>query len=160
MTDEIVINASRDFVFSYVSDYSNDVNWREGVIGMKCSTRENIFVGTRTKETMRFFGRTFITIARITEYSPFNKIAFRSVTGKYPVYGFRQIEETGGYSKFIYSLTIEFKGLSLLLAPLMFPLYKKKIMRDLLKLKSILEPAYITKIKNFSVYKIPFGFYS
>ena len=160
MIDDIIINTPQDFVFGYISDYSNDVNWREGVTGMKCSTKENIFVGTQTRETMKLWGKTFTTIARVTEYAPYNKIAFRSITGKIPIHGYRLVEAAGGYSRFIYSLTIEFKGLSLLLAPLMIRMYKKKIRRDLLKLKSILESAYLTKIENFSEYKIPFGFYS
>ena len=158
--DEIVINASRELVFGFVSDYSNDVKWREGVIGMKCSTKENIFLGTRTRETMKFLGRTFITIARVTEYSPFTKIAFRSVTGKIPVHGYRLTEGVEGYTKFTYSLTIELQGFSLLFDPLMTAIYRKRIRRDLLKLKSILEAEYIKRLETYSEYRIPFGFYS
>ncbi len=158
--DEIVINASREFVFGFVSDYTNDLKWREGVIGMKCSTKENIFLGTRTRETMKFLGSTFITVARVTEYSPFTKIAFRSVAGKFPVHGYRQIDGVEGYSKFTYSLTIELSGFAKIFNPLLKSIYKKRIQRDLVKLKSILEPAYINKLENYSEYKIPFGFYS
>lgn len=158
--DEIVINASREFVFGFVSDYSNDVKWREGVIGMKCSTKENIFLGTRTRETMKFLGRTFITVARVTEYSPFTKIAFRSTTGKIPVYGYRQIDGVEGYSKFTYSLTIELSGITALFNPLLTSIYKKRIQQDLIKLKSIIEKIYNDKLENYTECKIPFGFYS
>jgi hypothetical protein len=160
MIDDIVIESPKDFVFKFIADYTNDIKWREGVIEMECSTKENISVGTNTRETMKLWGKTYTTIARVTEYAPYNKIAFRSITGKIPIHGYRLVESAGGYSRFIYSLTIEFKGLSLLLAPLMIRMYKKKIRRDLLKLKSILEPEYLTKIESFSVYKIPFRFNS
>jgi hypothetical protein len=160
MTDEIMINASRDFVFNFVSDYANDVKWREGVIDMKCSTKANIFVGTRTKETMKFLGKSYNTIARVTEFTPFHIIAFRSVSGKLPVHGFRKVEDIAGYTRFIYSLTIEFKGLSKISSPVIVWFYKKRIKRDLLKLKSILESDYIRQLESFDEYKMPFGFYS
>lgn len=160
MTDEIIINAPKDFVFKFISDYTNDVKWREGVVGMKCSTKENIFVGTRTRETMKFLGKTYTTIARVTEYTPFNRIAFRSVTGKIPVHGFRLVEDAGGYSRFVYSLTIELNGLSLLISPLLTSIYKSRINRDLKKLKSILESEYMRQIERYAEYKIGFGFYA
>lgn len=160
MIEEIVINAPQDFVFGFISDYSNDVKWREGVTGMKCSTKENIFVGTRTRETMKLWGRPYTTIARVTEYEPYNKIAFRSVTGKIPVHGYRLVEDAGGYSRFIYSLTIELTGLAVLLSPVLASMYKKRIKVDLQKLKSLLEAEYSDKMKVYSEYRIPFGFYS
>ncbi|QQS35621.1 MAG: SRPBCC family protein [Ignavibacteriales bacterium] len=158
--DEIMINAPANFVFGFISDYSNDVKWREGVIDMKCSTRDNIFIGTRTRETMKMLGRNFITVARVTEYSPYNRIAFRSVVSEVPVNGYRELKDVNGSTNFTYSLSLELRGVYKLFSPFIVSMYSKRVKRDLEKLKMILDEEYVYKVRQYTEYKIPFGFYS
>lgn len=136
----IVISASKEKVFSFISDYTNDIQWREGVLEMKQEPTHKTDVGTVTFETIRFMGRKLIVKAKVIEYILNEKVSFKTVDAPMNIEGFRKVEDDkNSKTKFTYSLSAELTGLYKLFTSSIIKMYDKRIEGDLIRLKTILE---------------------
>ena len=125
-------------VFAFAGDYANDPLWRKGVLAMSYESGVPPAVGTRTRETMRSLGRTAVTIAEITEYSP-ARTAFRSLAGPVPCNGTREFAASTGGTIFTYSLTLRPTGLLRAMEPILKMVFVQQVRADLRRLKHHLE---------------------
>jgi uncharacterized membrane protein len=139
VTERITIHRSPEDVYSFVSDYRNDVLWRHGVTEMTLDPPAPVRVGTRTREVMRFFGRRLLTEAEVTEVVPNQRTAFRSSSGPISVTGFRQVEPADGATEITFNLEGEMDSLFSALAPILKPMFRRQVSRDLVRLKMYLE---------------------
>lgn len=126
--------------FAFAGDYSNDPKWRAGVLTMEYRTAGPVGIGTRTRETMRSMGRTAVTLAEITDYSP-ARTAFRSLSGPIACDGSREFAASATGTTFTYSLTLRPTGFLRLLEPLLKRVFQRQIRQDLIRLKRQLEAA-------------------
>lgn len=134
----VEIACSPEVVFRYAGNYANDPEWRTGVLAMVYETSGAPAVGVRTRETMRSMGRTIVTIAEITEYSP-ARTAFRSLSGPVGCDGSREFAGHGGETRFTYSLTVRPTGLLRVLEPFLRVALSSQVRRDMSRLKNRLE---------------------
>lgn len=125
-------------VFEFAGDYANDPAWRAGVIQMTYEGSNSAAVGVRTRETMRTFGRTAVTVAEITEYSS-TRTAFRSLSGPVACEGSREFITNPLGTKFSYSLTLYPSGAVRVLEPLLRIVFQRQAKADLQRLKAHLE---------------------
>jgi len=125
-------------VFAFAGDYSKDPLWRKGVLAMSYESSVPPAVGTRTRETMRSLGRTAVTVAEITEYSP-ARTSFRSLSGPVPCNGTREFAASPGGTIFTYSLTLRPTGLLRALEPILRLVFVQQVRADLRRLKHHLE---------------------
>lgn len=132
-TDEI--ERPPEVVFAFAGDYANDPQWRTGVVGMTYDTSGGPAVGARTRETMRAVGRTVVTLAEVTEYSP-TRTAFRGLSGPVRCDGSREFVAAPRGTRFTYSLTLRPMGLLRLLEPLLEFTMSRQVRRDVRNLKS------------------------
>lgn len=136
----IIISASKEKVFSFISDYTNDTQWRDGVLEMKQEPTQKTDVGTITFETIKFMGRKLIVKAKVVEYIPNEKVSFKTLTAPMNIEGFRKVEDDkNNTTKFTYSLSAELTGLYKLFTSSIIKMYDKRIEGDLINLKTILE---------------------
>ena len=129
---------SPDVVFEFAGDYANDPSWRAGVLSMVYETSGPPAIGARTRETMRGLGRTAVTVAEVTEYSP-SRTAFRSLSGPVPCDGSREFLATSAGTRITYSLTLRPTGALRVLEPLLRRLFAKRVRADVRRLKHHLE---------------------
>jgi len=127
-------------VFAFAGDYANDTSWRKGVLSMVYETRGPPRVGARTRETMRSMGRTAVTVAEVTEYSP-SRTAFRSLSGPVTCEGVREFIATPAGTRFTYSLTLRPAGALRALEPLLRLVLARQVRDDVRRLKLQLESA-------------------
>jgi len=139
ITETILVDCSLEDVFKFISNYKNDTKWRGGVIEMHQFPDYNTFVGTTTIETIKLFGQKYFISAEVYEYENNKKISFRTTDGLFKVTGCREVNRENGKTKFTYSLSAELTGVYKLFSNPIKNSYKKRIMRDLNKLKQILE---------------------
>lgn len=147
VTETVLVDRPVEQVFAYVTDYRQDVNWRQGVTEMQMVPNGPAGVGTRTVETMRAYGRTLRTTAEITGFEPNRRADFRAVDGPMPVSGSRIFKGRGGQTLVTYYITGELDALFSLLWPLLRRSYRRQIAGDLLRLKQRLEgaaPVHVT----------------
>jgi hypothetical protein len=136
----IIISVSKEKVFSFISDYTNDTQWRDGVLEMKQEPTHKTDVGTITFETIKFMGRKLIVKAKVAEYIPNEKVSFKTLTAPMNIEGFRKVgADKNNTTKFTYSLSAELTGLYKLFTSSIIKMYDKRIEGDLNKLKTILE---------------------
>jgi hypothetical protein len=140
IVEEIMIYRDPKTVFRYVSDFTNDVKWRSGVIKMKQSTCGFTETGTVTRETLKLLGHKWTNLAKITGCEENKKISFKVVKGIEGVSGYRSVYEiANNCTGFIYSLSISPKGIFKIITPLIIKSFRKRIRKDLRRLKQLLE---------------------
>lgn len=136
--ESIVIQQPPEVVFAYISDYTRDPQWREGVVEMTQSTAPTQ-LGVTTVELLEFNGEAYETEAEVVEFEPNRKVAFRATSSQYPTHGWRTVEPVEGGTRFTYYLDIEMGGMMRLFAPLMGRMFTQTVRHSLQKLKDILE---------------------
>ena len=140
ITKSIIIQLSKEKVFTFISDYSNDVKWRDGVLEMKQVPADRTNIGTETFETIKFMGRKITVKAMVIEYIPNEKVSFRTVSAPMATEGYRKVEDYENMAvKFTYSLSAELTGIYKLFSSSIIKMYSKRIEGDLITLKNILE---------------------
>lgn len=140
IVEEIMIYRHPEVVFRFISDFTHDVMWRNGIIEMKQSTHGFTATGTVTKETIKLIGRKWENVAKITNFKENNKISFKVVKGIQGVTGYRSVYEiSNNCTGFIYSLSFKPEGIFKFITPLIQKSFRKRIRKDLKRLKKILE---------------------
>lgn len=139
LSESILIDCCLEDVFKFVSNYTNDVKWRGGVIEMLQFPDYNTSIGTKTIETIKLFGQKQFISAEIYEYENNKKVSFRTTEGLFKVKGSREVSKENNYTKFTYSLSAELTGVYKLFAGLIKNNYSKRVLNDLKKLKNLLE---------------------
>ena len=135
----ILIDCPLEEVFAFVSKYKNDTKWRKGVVEMLQFPDYSTFVGTTTIETIKFLGQKQVISAEVCEYVKNKKVSFRTTDGLFQVTGSRDVSRENNKTKFTYALSADLKGIYKLFAGPIAHSFEKRISKDLVKLKQILE---------------------
>lgn len=135
----IIINLPVEHVFAYISRYENDPQWRVGVVRMDQSPKGAAQLGTVTREVLKAMGRTNETLAKVVEYEPNSKIAFKSFRAEVPVDGWRAVEAVEGGTRFTYALHMDLNGMYGLVSPIILWMFQTRLDNDLKSLKTVLE---------------------
>lgn len=139
VTGTVLIDRPSRDVFAIVGNYENDPRWRTGVSEMRHDPPGEVRVGMVTHEVIRFMGRTMEIDAEIVEYEPGRKTAFRTVSDVLSAEGFRLVEEEGTLTRFTYHSDVELDAAYRPFTPLIRWVFKRRVARDLQKVKAILE---------------------
>jgi len=127
-------------VFAYAGDFRNDVAWRGEVSELVYLTPDPIAVGSRERETARFFGRTAVTETRVTAFDVPRRVAFEHISGPYRVRGSRAFEPVPGGTRFTFILDSEVSAaFERLLVPVLRRLFQRQMDQNVARLKSTLE---------------------
>ncbi|MBZ0281542.1 MAG: SRPBCC family protein [Anaerolineae bacterium] len=135
----IMIGLPAEAVFAYISNYENDPQWRAGVTRMDQSPKGAAQLGTVTREVLKAMGRANETLAKVVEYEPNRKIAFKSFRAEVPVDGWRAVESVEGGTHFTYYLHMDLSGMYGLMSPIILWMFQTRLEGDLKTLKSVLE---------------------
>lgn len=139
ITDQIAIHRPAAEVFAFACDYRNDVRWRTGVVELRVEPDGPCQLGSRTRETLRFFGQTMITEGLVTDVDEGRAVAFRSTSGPLPVQGRREVVPDGEGATFSFRIAAEPKGMYRLLSGFMERRFRRQLREDLEKLKRAIE---------------------
>ena len=139
VTEHILIDNPADEVFAFIGNYENDPKWRAGVFEMQHDPPGEAQVGTITREVMRFMGQKTVNYAEVVEYEFGHKTAFETTTGPISATGYRLVEREGQQSRFTYQAQSELSGTYRLLSPIIVWIFRRRVQKDLKRLKQILE---------------------
>ncbi|MEZ4862744.1 MAG: SRPBCC family protein [Caldilineaceae bacterium] len=135
----IRIDAPIDTVYDYISNYTNDPQWRCGVVQVTQDPPPPARLGARTHERFRMLGLHFETRAEVTSYRVNTVIGFTALSSAFPLWGQRRVHVEEGATRFTYQLTARFHGPYRLLRPLLVWQFERRLQQDLERLKRILE---------------------
>lgn len=140
VSEWIVIALPTEAVFEFVSSYENDPLWREGISAMTQTPPGSPHVGTRTVEVGRFLGRRLVTSGEVTASEAGRMVAFRGLMAGTPVSSSRTVEPVGErQAAFTYRASAQLRGVYRLLEPLVAASFRRRLSRDLRRLRARLE---------------------
>lgn len=132
----IEVAAPPEAVWRAIADYRRDPEWREGV-RMEAEPAGLVRDGTVTRERLRMMGSWHATTARIRDVEPGR--AFRFVSDDGRVDGTRRIEPRAGGSRVTVTIRVGVPRLMAPLAPLLGWLFRRRVTRDLARLRRLVE---------------------
>ena len=136
-SSEIVIDRPRDDVFAFLADPENDPRWRRGVLELKRVSGDGI--GARYAQAVKGpGGRRISADIEITELTPGQAIAFRTVTGPVRPRGRYLLDAADGGTRVRFELEADVNGLKRLIAPMVQKTMKSEV-SQLDSLKRVIE---------------------
>jgi uncharacterized membrane protein len=136
-SNEIVINCARDDVFAFLADPQNDPQWRSGVLDLERVSGSGI--GARYSQGVKGpGGRRIPADIEITELTPGEAIAFKTVTGPVRPRGRYVLAAGDGGTRVHFELEADVKGLKRLITPIVQKTMNNEV-RQLDSLKRVIE---------------------
>ena len=135
----VVINRPLGDVWAYADDPSNGVNWQEKLVETTKLSEGPNAVGSQFREVRRAPGQKIESTYELTEYEKQKRVAWSTITGKFPMRGSMSLEAEGDGTRVSFELEAPPGGLFALLQPIMGPMVRGQVKTDFENLKRILE---------------------
>ena len=137
-TSEILIRRPRREVASYMFDPSHDAEWTTGVLAVQPLTPGWLRPGSRVERTVRFLGRRFDYTYEVTE-TVGDALVAMEVDHPFPMRIRYELEEAGDRTRARIRAAGEPGGFFRLAGPLLEPMVRRSIGRDLEQLRDRME---------------------
>lgn len=137
---DTTIGRSAEDVFGYVSDFSKNPTWQNGMKSCEWLTEPPVGVGSRYVQRAGFLGRSINSTFEVIEYVPGMRIKAHTIESTFPIIFTRWVTALGDSECRVQArIEGDSKGFFRMLEPLMAPLVRRSIKRDYDKLKTLLE---------------------
>ena len=128
-------------VWDAIADYGFDRAWRKGLTDMTPDPPGGPAVGTKVHEVLRSSGREYVADTVVTSVDPGVSYEF---SGSGTIGGLRggrsvRASEDGNGSVFTYDIRLEPKGGMRMLRPILGPMVRSGLKKDLQRLRALLE---------------------
>jgi carbon monoxide dehydrogenase subunit G len=139
--ESVQIRKSPAEVWAAIADYSFDHEWRKGLLEMTPDPPGQPARGTRVHEVVRSSGRDFVADTVVTDLDPGTSYRFEGTGTIGGVAGGRTVRAApeGTGAVFTYAIELQPKGGMRLLGPVLGPMVRSGLKKDLQKLKALLD---------------------
>ncbi len=138
--ESVRIDRSPSEVWDAIADYSFDREWRNGLSDMTPDPDGGPEVGTKVHEVVRNSGRDYVADTVVTVVDPGTAYRFEGSGTIGGLRGGRRVDRDGNAAAiFTYTIELEPHGWMRLLRPVLGPLVRSGLRKDLQKLKELLE---------------------
>lgn len=143
--EEIIIQRPPEDVFAFTTAPENDRLWSSTAVERRVESDGPIQVGTRIKAVDKFLGRRIESTFEVTEHEPNRRSAIKFVSGPVRAEGTYTFEPASGGTRFRWTLQAPpgLGGLYLgrVTDPLVTRIFRRRLQRDLRRLKEVMEGA-------------------
>jgi uncharacterized membrane protein len=142
ITAEVAVVRPRAEVAAYMTDPANDPAWIGGVREVRLETPPPLAVGSRVARVASFLGRRVEYVNEVTELDPERVLDMRSVRAPFPMrvtYSFEDADGAGATTVVRNRVRGDPGGFFALFGPLLAPLVRRSVQRDLERLRDVLE---------------------
>ena len=136
---EVVINRAPEEVANYAMNPDYDPVWISGISQAKMLTDPPFGRGTQVSRVASFLGRRIDYVLEVVGHEPGSLLAMRSVKSPFPMEVTYEFKEISGGTLARIRIEGEASGFFKLTGPLMAPMVKINITKDLKTLKRLLE---------------------
>ena len=139
--ESVEINRSPAEVWDAIADYSFDSEWRNGLLEMTPDPPGPAAMGTKVHEVVRSSGRGYIADTVVTEFEAGSSYRFNGAGTIGDLGGRRSVrpDAEGTGAQFTYEVDLQPKRGMRLLRPILAPVVRSGLRKDLQKLKGLLE---------------------
>ena len=142
ISESVEIARPPEAVWEAIADYGFDLQWRKGLEEMAPDPPGGPEVGTKVHEVVRNGGRAYVADTVVTSLDPGVAYEFEGHGSIGGLGGGRSVAANGGeVSVFTYDIRLQPEGGMRLLRPLLGPMVRSGLKKDLRKLKGMLEGA-------------------
>jgi len=144
VTARVEVRRPRAEVAAYMTDPANDPAWIGGVREVRMETPPPLRAGSRVARVAGFLGRRVEYVNEVTELDPARVLDMRSVKAPFPMRVTYSFEDAGapadgGATVVRNRVQGEPGGFFALFGPLLAPLVRRSVQRDLERLRDLLE---------------------
>ena len=140
VTSETVIGRSRGEVSSYAGDPTNAPEWYANIDSVSWKTQPPVAVGSKMTFIARFLGRRLEYTYEIVDYVPGERLVMRTAEGPFAMETTYTWEDAGSErTRMTLRNRGEPSGFAAIAAPLMAAAMRRANIKDLVKLRQILE---------------------
>jgi uncharacterized membrane protein len=143
ITAEVAIRRPLRDVAAYVIDPGHDPEWIGGVREVRMATRPPLAIGSRVARVAHFLGRRVEYVNEVTELDPERVLDMRSVKAPFPMrvtYTFEPRGPAGADGTTVRNRVRGAPGgFFALFGPLLAPMVKRSVRKDLERLRDIME---------------------
>jgi uncharacterized protein YndB with AHSA1/START domain len=137
--ESIEIDKPPAAVWDAIADYSFDLQWRNGLQEMTPDPPGPPTVGTKVHEVVKTSGREYVADTVVTELDPGASYRFTGSGTVGGLSGRRAVQPALRGAVFTYEIELEPKGAMRLLRPVLGPMVRSGLRKDLGRLKQLLE---------------------
>jgi uncharacterized membrane protein len=139
LTATIAVDRPAAHAWSLLADYERDPAWRAGVATMRPSTTGTVTTDTTTDEDLRFAGRTWRNVGRVTSVEEGRAFTWETTRGA-DARGARRVDPVdAGTSRVTLDLWVTPHGIERLTAPLLRRMLRSSLRADLDRFKALVE---------------------
>lgn len=135
----VLIRASCQKVFGFISDFRNDGQWRRFVQNVEHDPPGLAWLGTRIRETILIFGIRLKSEGELIEYEQDRWVATRAVSGALGISMRREVDRHGEQCRCTVRLEIRPGGLARIPGHLFEVILRRRLGMELPRLREILE---------------------
>jgi uncharacterized membrane protein len=142
VTARVEIRRPRTEVAAYMTEPANDPAWIGGVREVRMETPPPLRAGSRVARVAGFLGRRVEYVNEVTELDPARVLDMRSVKAPFPMrvtYSFEDAGADGAATVVRNRVQGDPGGFFALFGPLLAPLVRRSVQRDLERLRDVLE---------------------
>ena len=138
---DVEIDRRPDQVWTVVSDYARDSQWRKGILEMSPDAEGSPQVGTHVREVLKLAGKHYTTDTTVTETGPGLSYRFAGTGTSGDVRGRRSVRagSTPQSAVFTYDVELEPRDIPRLAQPLLARWLTHSMRRDLHRLRQLIE---------------------
>jgi len=140
ITAEVAIRRAQRDVGAYMIDPAHDPVWIGGVREVRMETPPPLAVGSRVARIAHFLGRRVEYVNEVTDLDPERVLDMRSVRAPFPMRVTYSFEPDGDGSTVVRNRVRGAPGgFFALFGPLLAPMVKRSVQKDLERLRDVLE---------------------
>jgi uncharacterized membrane protein len=142
LTARVEVRRPRAEVAAFMTEPANDPAWIGGVREVRLETPPPLRAGSRVARVAAFLGRRVEYVNEVTELDPGRVLDMRSVKAPFPMrvtYSFEDADAGGAATIVRNRVRGEPGGLFAVFGPLLAPLVRRSVQRDLERLRDLLE---------------------
>lgn len=137
----VLIACPPDVVFTFLSDFSNNPLWQNGMKVCRWTSEPPLRIGSTYDQEAEFLGRPVLSKFEVIDYEPGRMVKGTTTESTFPITFTRIVAAEGSGSRVSAIIEGSASGIYKLAEPIMRRMVQRSVEQDYQRLKAVLEAA-------------------